>query len=113
MARGRRFSSTSVDAVEVREKRITYVAECAALRPVGKNEHPDDWPCYVVEDATIYTKGGKTIGNLLHAELQTSFVVRGRLIVDGDLRNRCESFYKVNLETVVLIVVRSGQQEDE
>jgi hypothetical protein len=93
--RSRRFSSTSADESEDREGRSKYVPERAALKLVAKNLDPDDWPCYVLEDTTIYLKDGETIGNLLHAELESSFVVRGRLVVDGDLRSRCKSIYEV------------------
>ena len=93
--RSRRFSSTSAEESNDRERKIKYIPERAALKSVTKNLDPDDWPCYVLEDTTIYLQNGKTIGNLLHAELQSSFVVRGRLVVDGDLRSGCKSIYEV------------------
>jgi hypothetical protein len=96
--RSRRFSSTSVDESDDRKGKINCMPERAALKPVGKHVDPDDWPCYVLEDTTIYLKDGKTIGNLLHAELQSPFVVRGRLVVDGDLCSRCKSIYEVWVE---------------
>ena len=90
MARNRRFSTVSVDEVEERGNEIKYIPETEALRPVGKKVHPDDYPCFVLEDTTVYLQDGKTIANLLNAELEGAFVVRGRLIVDGDLSNRCK-----------------------
>jgi hypothetical protein len=93
--RSRRFSSTSAEESDEHEEKTKYIPERAALKSVTKNSDPDDWPCYVLEDTTIYLKDGKTVGNLLHAELQSSFVVRGRLVVDGDLRSGCKSIYEV------------------
>jgi hypothetical protein len=91
--RSRRFSSTSFDESEDRERRRKYIPERAALKPVSKTVDPDDWPCYVLEDTIIYANDGETIGNLLHAELEGSYVVRGRLVVDGEWRNRCKSLW--------------------
>lgn len=91
--RSRRFSSTSVDESDGHAGKMKYIPERSALKSVARNSDPDDWPCYVLEDTTIYLNDGKTIGNLLHAELQSFFVVRGRLVVDGDLRSGCKSIY--------------------
>ncbi|KAG0648863.1 hypothetical protein D0Z07_4976 [Hyphodiscus hymeniophilus] len=88
MERSRRFSTISVNEAEVHGNKIKYIAETEALRRVGKNLHPDDYPCFVLEDTTVYLQDGKTVANLLNAELQGPFVVRGRLVVDGDLSNR-------------------------
>ena len=90
-ARSRRFSSTSVDESEDRESRIRYTPERVALKAIAKTIDPDDWPCYVLEDTTIYLKGGGTIGNLLHADFEGSYVVRGRLVVDEEWHSRCKS----------------------
>ena len=94
--RSRRFSTTSADESEHcgAKRKIYYLPERATLKPVPKNAVPDDWPCYVLEDTTIYLKDGKTIANLLYAELQSPFVVRGRLVVDGDLKSHCKSIYE-------------------
>jgi hypothetical protein len=88
--RSRRFSSSSVDESEDGGNRIRCIPERTALKPTPKNLDPDDYPCFILEDTTIYLEDGKTIGNLLHADLQGSFVVRGRLLAGGELRNQRE-----------------------
>lgn len=90
LTRGRRCSSSSVEESGDRGGRIKYVPERAALKPVPKNADPDNWPCYVLEDTTIFLKDGRTIGNLLRAELEGSYVVRGRLVVDGEFHSNCK-----------------------
>jgi hypothetical protein len=88
--RKRRFSILSADEPEGREPKAKIINEKTALKPVPKALDADDWPCFVLEDTTIYKKDGLTFGNLLNAELEGSFVVRGRLMVDEDLQNRCK-----------------------
>ena len=88
--RGRRSSTISVDEIERRGNKKKHIPEAEVLRPVGKQAHPDDYPCFVLEDATVFLQDGKTIANLLNAELQGPFVVRGRLVVDVTFNNRRE-----------------------
>ena len=70
--RRRRFSTVSVDETLDRVERIEYIPEKSALKsiPEALRGNADNWPCYVLEDATVYLTNGKTIGNLLHSELQ-------------------------------------------
>jgi hypothetical protein len=111
--RTRRFSSTSVDEGEVHGHRIKYIAETHVLKAVPRSViDPNEWPCYVLEDTTIHMQDRKTIGNLLNAELQGSCVVRGRLSVDGDLRNHCklsEMRNRLSLTSAVIHKKFNGQ----
>lgn len=88
--RSRRFSSTSVDEIEGHGDRVKYTAEADVLKPVTRSVHPDDYPCFILEDAAVYLKDKKTIGNLLNAELRGACVVRGRLVIEEESRNRCK-----------------------
>jgi hypothetical protein len=92
--RSRRFSTVSIDETPDRVERIKYIPERSALKPIPEAScgNADNWPCYVLEDATVYLMNGKTIANLLHSELQGPFIVRGKLLVDGDLRRCCRFF---------------------
>lgn len=86
--RSRRFSSTSVEEDEGHRRSIRHITEADALKPIGKNVYLDDYPCFVLEDAVIYLKDKKTIGNLLNTELRGACVIRGRLVVEDELRSR-------------------------
>jgi hypothetical protein len=50
----------------------------------------DDWPTFLLEDATVYLKDGVTIANLLNVEMEGLFIIRGRLVVEwGDDETKC------------------------
>ena len=56
--------------------------ELAVLRPRPEDIPDDDWPGYVLNDATIYRKDGKTLANPLLLSLEGNLVVRGQLEID-------------------------------
>ena len=56
--------------------------ESTVLRPRPEDIPDDDWPGYVLNDATIYRKDGKTLANPLLLSLEGSLVVRGQLEID-------------------------------
>lgn len=59
-------------------------AEAKVLKSVDKDaHHPDDWPTFPLEDATVHKTDG-SLANLLNVELQGPFVIRGRLRVDTE-----------------------------
>jgi hypothetical protein len=99
--RSRRFSTIFVDEIDDGRDRIKCIDEGKVLYPASKSVHLDDLPCFVLEDTSIYLQDGKTMMSLLNAELQGPFLVRGRLVVDGDLRNRCK-----------LSAIRNGAKAD-
>lgn len=73
------------------DRRIRWTRESSLLRPVPNDTHSDDWPCFVLTDAVIYDKTGK-LANVLHADLEGPFVVRGYIDVqDKDLFPRRET----------------------
>ncbi|RFU34922.1 hypothetical protein B7463_g1400, partial [Scytalidium lignicola] len=83
--RRRRFSTISVEG-EGEAPPIHYVNESSVLKSVAKVPNPDDWPCFLLEDAVVYWKDGETLGNILDAELQGTYMVRGRLEVEKENR---------------------------
>ncbi len=56
--------------------------ESAVLLPRPEDVPDDDWPGYVLNDATVYRKDGKTPANPLLLSLEGNLVVRGQLEVD-------------------------------
>ncbi|KAI5924368.1 hypothetical protein F4810DRAFT_665203 [Camillea tinctor] len=80
--RRRRGASTSTVAT-VDDNAIVYYEENTILKPVSPRAHADDWPCFLLVDATVHHRDG-TIANLLHVDLEGPFVIRGRVEVEKD-----------------------------
>jgi len=67
------------------------LSEEEVLQPAPWGISTDDWPIYLLKDAVVYSKDGKTPANLLHAELEGPFSIHGKLEVDrehGHLRKQ-------------------------
>ncbi|KAI0381873.1 hypothetical protein F5Y04DRAFT_254546 [Hypomontagnella monticulosa] len=79
--RRRALSNSTVETVD--ENSIQYYTEESVLKSASSRAHPDDWPCFLLNDATIYHKDG-TLANLLHVELEGPLIVRGRLEIEKD-----------------------------
>lgn len=60
------------------------LSEEEVLRPVSRTVNSDDWPIFLLKDAVVYGKDDKTPANLLNAELEGPFTIRGKLVVDRD-----------------------------
>lgn len=56
------------------------------LLPISGQSHPDDWPCFVLQDAVVLDKAGNH-ANLLNAEISGPLFVRGRLEADKELKH--------------------------
>ncbi|KAI1632049.1 hypothetical protein F4809DRAFT_629383 [Biscogniauxia mediterranea] len=82
VGRRRRGVSTSTVAT-VDDDAILFYEENTILKPVSPRAHPDDWPCFLLADATVYHRDG-TIANLLHVDLEGPFIIRGRVEVEKD-----------------------------
>ncbi|KAI0133156.1 hypothetical protein F4776DRAFT_655075 [Hypoxylon sp. NC0597] len=82
VGRRRRVPSNSTVAT-VDEAAIRYYKEESILKPVSSRAHPDDWPCFLLTDATIYHKDG-TLANLLHVDLEGPLIVRGKVEIEKD-----------------------------
>ncbi|KAI0592845.1 hypothetical protein F4775DRAFT_580589 [Biscogniauxia sp. FL1348] len=81
---GRRRRGVSISTVAtVDEDAIRFYEENTILKPVSPRAHPDDWPCFLLVDATVYHRDG-TIANLLHVDLEGPFIIRGRVEVEKD-----------------------------
>lgn len=86
--RKRRASNSTVATVD--DSHIRWAKESSVLKPAPQNITDNDWPVYVLTDATIYRKDGITLANPLLVHLQGPIVVRGFLEVEEDelLHNR-------------------------
>lgn len=86
VGRGRpRKRAPSVSTVAtIDDSSIRYLRESVVLKPVSPRAHADDWPCFLLSDATVYHRNG-SMANLLHVDLEGPFIVRGRLEVERDL----------------------------
>ncbi|KAH6840812.1 hypothetical protein B0I37DRAFT_438240 [Chaetomium sp. MPI-CAGE-AT-0009] len=78
-----RASSASMTA-DLDRARIRWAKESSVLKPTPQNVPDNDWPCYVLTDATIYRKDGRTVANPLLVHVQGPLIVRGLLEVDED-----------------------------
>lgn len=78
--RPRRASSSSVESVHAAH--VRYVKEASILKSLSPSLHSDDWPCFVLNDAVVYQKDWRTLGNLLKVDQQGPLYVRGRLEID-------------------------------
>ncbi|KAI1215113.1 uncharacterized protein F4807DRAFT_405951 [Annulohypoxylon truncatum] len=83
MAGRRRRAPSNSTVATVNEAAIQYYQEETVLKPVSSRAHPDDWPCFLLTDATIYHKDG-TLANLLHVDLEGPLIVRGKVEVEKD-----------------------------
>ncbi|RYP48045.1 hypothetical protein DL768_005967 [Monosporascus sp. mg162] len=84
VGRPRKQRAPSVSTVAtVDDNAIRYLPESAVLKPVPARALTDDWPCFLLVEATVYHRNG-SMANLLHVDLEGPFIVRGRLEVEKD-----------------------------
>lgn len=69
---------------------FSALKEKDVLKPVPKDEDPDDWPCHVLQQAVIFSQDSKSMVNLLEAELHGPFLVRGKLEKDKQYNSQCK-----------------------
>ncbi|KAI2470856.1 hypothetical protein F4781DRAFT_160032 [Annulohypoxylon bovei var. microspora] len=83
MAGRRRRAPSNSTVATIDEAAIQYYQEETVLKPASSRAHPDDWPCFLLVDATIYHRNG-TLANLLHVDLEGPLIVRGRVEIEKD-----------------------------
>ncbi|KAK0664440.1 hypothetical protein QBC41DRAFT_233908 [Cercophora samala] len=84
---GRPRRSESVD----HDPPVHYVKESAVLKPVEPGDEEGEWPCFVLSDATVYRKDGKTLANPLMVHSEGPFVIHGLLEIDEDTKQYVKS----------------------
>ncbi|OTB07771.1 hypothetical protein M426DRAFT_317664 [Hypoxylon sp. CI-4A] len=82
VGRRRRAPSNSTVAT-IDDSTMQYYKEDSVLKTASSKSHSDDWPCFLLTDATIYHKDG-TLANLLHVDLEGPLIVRGQLQIEKD-----------------------------
>lgn len=63
---------------------MDVLKEKDVLKPAPQEEESDDWPCYILNQAVIFSQDEKSMVNLLEAELHGPFLVRGKLEVEKE-----------------------------
>ncbi|KAI1131165.1 hypothetical protein F5Y10DRAFT_233976 [Nemania abortiva] len=80
-------SASAVYAAEIaaEEKRaaIRHYKETSVLKPVDPSTHTDDWPCFLLTDASVHHPDG-SLANQLNVDLVGPLIVRGRLELEKD-----------------------------
>ncbi|KAK3995093.1 hypothetical protein QBC44DRAFT_378911 [Cladorrhinum sp. PSN332] len=56
--------------------------ECTLLKPVAVGSDDSEWPAFVIKDATVYRRDGRTLANPLMAHMEGPYIIRGMLEVD-------------------------------
>ena len=82
MGRRRRMSTSTVATVD--ENRSIWSKERDVLKPCQADIDDNEWPVYVLSDAVVYEKDGKTMGNPLFVNKVGPMVIRGRLEIEDD-----------------------------
>ncbi|KAJ2903994.1 hypothetical protein MKZ38_009049 [Zalerion maritima] len=121
MGRGRP-RKTSVSSVEtIDEDEIPYSPENAIVQPLSPTQltNSDSWPCFMLTDAVVYYRDSESgnpethwTGNLLHANYDGPFVVRGKLDAEdneGRLQDESLNNSYVTLDKVSLFSLMIGQ----
>ncbi|KAK3944171.1 hypothetical protein QBC46DRAFT_375569 [Diplogelasinospora grovesii] len=101
--RKRRASNSTVATVD--DTHIRHQREASVLKPTSANEPDSEWPCYVLTDAVIYRKDGKTLANPLHVDLEGPMVVRGKLEVDEE--RVVQNLVRPNVKSAYIEISRS------
>ncbi|KAH9901925.1 hypothetical protein F4778DRAFT_132080 [Xylariomycetidae sp. FL2044] len=83
MPRQRRRASSDSTVATIDQDDITYYKENTVLKPASSRATSDDWPCFLLADATVYHRDG-TVANLLHVDLEGPFIIRGRVEIEKD-----------------------------
>jgi hypothetical protein len=87
MAGRRAVTCSSEDEAERPSRKVPRLTEEDVLQSAPKDLDPDNWPCFVLKEAVVYGKDGRTPTNLLDAELEGPLCVRGKLEVDKEFRH--------------------------
>ncbi|KAF2971812.1 hypothetical protein GQX73_g1697 [Xylaria multiplex] len=83
MARRKRRAATTSKSYPEYKETARHYTESSILKPVSPSTNPDDWPCFLLSDATVHFPNG-TMTSQLEVDLVGPFVVRGRLELEKD-----------------------------
>ncbi|KAI1113696.1 hypothetical protein F5Y14DRAFT_416987 [Nemania sp. NC0429] len=60
-----------------------HYKESSILKPVSPSIHSDDWPCFLLSDATVHRRDG-SLASQLHVDIEGPFTIRGKLELEKD-----------------------------
>ncbi|KAI0536568.1 hypothetical protein GGR58DRAFT_383490 [Xylaria digitata] len=83
MARRKRRAAKASSSFPEYEETARHYKETSILKPVSPSTHPDDWPCFLLSDATVHFPNGDMTSQL-EVDLVGPFIVRGRLELEKD-----------------------------
>ncbi|KAJ8130031.1 hypothetical protein O1611_g3598 [Lasiodiplodia mahajangana] len=85
--RRRRPGANALAAAEIAatEKRLAvrHYKESSVLKPVNPSVHSDNWPCFLLTDATVHVPDGAMVSQL-EVDLMGPLIVRGKLELEKD-----------------------------
>jgi hypothetical protein len=73
-----------------------WVKENTVLKPVTPGSDDSTWPVFVLKEATIYRKDGRTLANPLMAHLEGPYIIRGVLEVDDSEHYSRRMYHSLN-----------------
>lgn len=79
----RRRRRAAPDRPPVYAEVARHYKETSVLKPVSATTHPDDWPCFLLSDATVHARDGNLF-NQLEVDMFGPFIVRGKLEIEKD-----------------------------
>lgn len=93
------MTSNTTSSLPNREKsRVTN--ESRILKPANIRVHTDDWPCFALKGVVVYREDGKSLANLLDAELDGPLIVQGQLHLEKGQKSHCKQI-NMNFETTI------------
>ncbi|KAI0403247.1 hypothetical protein F4802DRAFT_572889 [Xylaria palmicola] len=84
--RTRRTTSASASAstaATANQESVRHYRETSILKPVSPSTHSDNWPCFLLSDATVYAHNGALVSQL-DVDALGPFIIRGRLELEKD-----------------------------
>ncbi|KAJ2989401.1 hypothetical protein NUW58_g3483 [Xylaria curta] len=82
MARRKRRAKPLPTTIDYKETARHY-KETSILKPVSPSTHTDDWPCFLLSDASVHRRDA-SLASQLNADLEGPFIVRGKLELEKD-----------------------------
>ncbi|KAI0196620.1 hypothetical protein EV127DRAFT_476678 [Xylaria flabelliformis] len=76
-------ASASASAAVLDNQDVRHYKEASILKPVSPSTHTDNWPCFLLSNATVHRHDG-SLANQLEVDLEGPFIIRGRLELEKD-----------------------------
>ncbi|KAI0490548.1 hypothetical protein F4859DRAFT_458358 [Xylaria cf. heliscus] len=83
MTRRKRRAPPASTATPEYQETARHYKETSVLKPVSPSTNTDDWPCFLLSDATVHLPNG-VLANQLEVDLFGPYIIRGRLELEKD-----------------------------